>query len=228
MTNIRVIDLETTGMDPEKDEIVEIAAADILDGRMGRAGARLIFPCMAIPPEASAIHHIIDVDVELCPKKEAVLPGFGEGADVFAAHNVKFDRAFLPGDWGPWICTYKCAVTLWPEAPTFSNNGLRYWLGLDEIAGLDRNFARMHRAGPDSFVTRAILMEMLKVRTIELLIEISDGPVVLPKFTFGKHAREPISEIPTRYLEWMLGQDFGEDEMHTVKQELKRRLEASG
>ena len=47
-----------------------------------------------------------------------------------------------------WICTWKCALRLWPSSPGFSNQVLRYWRmpeGLDRDIGLP-----VHRAMPSS------------------------------------------------------------------------------
>lgn len=53
---IRVIDLETTGVEPT-DAVVELATWDVTDGCVVDTGhAQLINPGRSIPPEASAIH----------------------------------------------------------------------------------------------------------------------------------------------------------------------------
>ena len=62
---IRVIDIETTGIDPATDAIIEIANVDMVrDGGITNAMDTLVRPGKLIPPGASAIHHIIDEDLK--------------------------------------------------------------------------------------------------------------------------------------------------------------------
>jgi DNA polymerase III epsilon subunit-like protein len=60
---IRVIDLETTGIN-STDHVVEVGSVDLLpDGSIGRFQEHLIKPPCRIPAEARAVHHISDEDV---------------------------------------------------------------------------------------------------------------------------------------------------------------------
>jgi DNA polymerase III epsilon subunit-like protein len=60
---IRIIDLETTGLDPTA-HVVEVGSVDLLpDGSIGKYQEHLIKPPVPIPPEARAVHHISDEDV---------------------------------------------------------------------------------------------------------------------------------------------------------------------
>jgi exodeoxyribonuclease X len=60
---IRIIDLETTGIDAT-DHVVEVGSVDLLpDGSIGRFQEYLIKPPCPIPAEARAVHHISDQDV---------------------------------------------------------------------------------------------------------------------------------------------------------------------
>jgi hypothetical protein len=65
---ICVLDIETTGLDPKTDAIVEIACVYISTaGVIGEPRVSLVYPMRQIPPEASAVHHIIDTDVVDAP-----------------------------------------------------------------------------------------------------------------------------------------------------------------
>ena len=57
---IRVVDVETTGLDPAVDRIVEIAVVGVdFERRCYRKLFHsLVDPEIPIPPEASAVHHI--------------------------------------------------------------------------------------------------------------------------------------------------------------------------
>ena len=79
-----------------------------------------------------AIHLILDEHVAGAPFwKEivsAVLRPEG-GVVAFGAHRAQFEqrycRASLAGGTG-WICTWKCALRLWPLLPRFSDQMFRY------------------------------------------------------------------------------------------------------
>src|SRR5262245_13381382 len=96
---IRIVDLETTGLEPN-DEVVEIAAVD-LDcdtGEISAFGSQIIRPRNPIPPLASAVHHITDDDVADAPLWEDAWPQFinrDHRVVAFAAHNVSFDSRWL-------------------------------------------------------------------------------------------------------------------------------------
>ncbi len=154
-TRFRVIDLETTGT-TANDAVVEIAAVDLVGDEIVLIGSDLVRPPIPIPPESSAIHHVTDDDVIGSPTLEEVLPAYVDadraaGVDVFVAHRWAFERQWL-GDHlrgRPAICTYKASVRVWPDAPTHSNQGLRYWL---RPKGFRSELASpAHRALPDAW-----------------------------------------------------------------------------
>jgi exodeoxyribonuclease X len=225
---IHIVDVETTGLDPEKDRIVELAAvmvSDMIDGRWIAYDERQSFvdPGIPIPPEASGVHHIIDEDVKGAPQLfEAIEDVFGldwqDGVDLIAGHNCRFDRDFLtPLRNKSWIDTWRCAMHVWPDAPGFGNQTLRYWLGIV----LPRDGA--HRALADARVTAEILIRLLAERSIDELRRLSTKAVVLKKVGFGKHFGLLWTEVPKSYLEWARDQDFEPDVRHTIKFELARR-----
>lgn len=215
---IRVIDVETTGIDPETDRIVEVGWADLSDE--GRTGHSLVNPERDIPATAKAVHHITEKDVEAWPTLDAVKPLY-EGAPIYAAHNAKFDRGFLGDLSAQWICTLKCAMTLIPDAPAFGNQVLRYHLNLDEQIGAHAasTLTKLmpHRALYDAIITRALLSHLLTLTDQEKLIEISNNPVLLTTCSFGKHKGALWADVPKDYLRWLVRQEFDENVIHTAK-----------
>lgn len=225
--NIVIFDTETTGIDSEKDRLVEIAGVDI--DRAYPHFTTLVNPQRDIPPEARAIHHIGPADVEHAPDEQtslrSMLNHFGD-VDVLAAHNAKFDAGFVariaPILSIPYICTYKCALTAWPDAPKHSNQVLRYWLGLALDAELPIDLFP-HRALYDAIVTRGILAALLRTYSVPDLIHISANPVLLKRMTFGKHAGDLWSDIPYGYLKWVTSQsDMNEDVLFTARHWMRR------
>ena len=90
-------DLETTGLDPRMDKIVEIGAVKF-DKRGLIAGfSTLINPGIPMPPEASRVNNITDEMLRGKPSLDDVFPDFLHfirGA-ILAAHNAAFDCGFI-------------------------------------------------------------------------------------------------------------------------------------
>ena len=55
-------------------------------------------------------------------------------------------------------------------------------------------------------VTANLLVEMLKVATVDQLVMWTMEPKLLPKMTFGKHRGSAWAEVPLDYLQWMTSQ----------------------
>ena len=114
-----VLDTETTGMNSEKDKVIELALVKFEysreTGEVGRVlGAYdgLEDPGVPIPPESTAIHGITDAMVRGQRFDEAAIKRLLEGAGLVIAHNAGFDRPFverrLPGFASlPWGCSFR-------------------------------------------------------------------------------------------------------------------------
>lgn len=90
---IRVIDIETTGIDPGTDAIIEIASVDMVrDGGITNAMDTLVRPTKPIPPGASAVHHIVDEDVAKPASPYQLMAG-----TIIAASLVSGLNSDLPG-----------------------------------------------------------------------------------------------------------------------------------
>ena len=204
---IRIVDIETTGTDPETDAIVEIASVDMVSGGgITNAMATLVGPGRPIPPSASAVHHLIDEDVvEASPLTEAITQFLG--ADWYVAHNAAFEQGFLSkhlGEPKAWICTYKCALRLWPDAESHGNQFLRYNLGLASPFGIPRDRINPHRAASDVIVTAAILEKMLAMAKWSDLVTWSNQPALHTRLHFGKHRGERYDAVDPSYLSWIV------------------------
>lgn len=225
---IRVWDCETTGKDDEEhSEIIELGRIDLdLSTRdISNEWTALAKPRGPIPPETMAVHHITDADVADAPPLSALWGEFFAGCgenDILAAHNARFERHFHSGNGRRWICTYKCALVVWPDAPGHGNQTLRYWLGLP----IDAERAQPpHRALPDAYVTAHILDRLLDEKPVEELVKISEYPALLRRINFGTKAKGKLySEAPLDYLEWIaFKSDMNEDTKFTAKYWLKKR-----
>jgi DNA polymerase-3 subunit epsilon len=94
-----VLDVETTGLDPEADRIVSIACVRIRGGavRRGETLDVVVNPGRPIPPATARIHGITDEMAAGAPTVDAVLPEILRFAEntVLVGHHVWFDLAFL-------------------------------------------------------------------------------------------------------------------------------------
>lgn len=157
-----VIDVETTGLEPE-DRITEIAALRLEGLREARRYHSLVNPGIHIPPTARTISGIDDAMVSTAPTFEAVWPlVHALLADaVFVAHNAPFDLHFLSAErkragleaWkGPVIDTLRLARNTF-TLPGYSLQTLHRTLKLSSPPA--------HRALADVLTTAGLLRVLL-------------------------------------------------------------------
>lgn len=93
-------DLETTGILPGVDRIVEVGAIRFVDGEVDAVYSTLVNPLIPIPEAASRVNGISDHMVVGKPTIEQLLPSFADfcGLDPMVAHNAAFDVQFLVSD----------------------------------------------------------------------------------------------------------------------------------
>ena len=221
--NIVVVDTETTGLDPAEDRVVELGAVRLIwDGEFYKVGPTrhcFVNPGRSIPAASSAVHHITDADVvDALTIGEALKFVRIEDDDVIVAHNADFDKGFLPELAGnEWVCTWKCANKIYPDAPAFGNQVLRYHLNLEVEGGQGRE-GMTHSAGYDARTTAALMCELLKQTTLTRMLEITKEPVLLRKVPFGKHRGKSFPEVPADYRKWLLGRpDLDRDLKYTLE-----------
>lgn len=91
-------DLETTGIDPARDRIVELSMIKIMPDGEEITKTRRINPGVHIPPESTVIHGITDEDVKDCPVFTQVarsLEQFVQGCDFGGFNSNRFDLPVL-------------------------------------------------------------------------------------------------------------------------------------
>lgn len=96
--NYVVFDLETTGLSPVRDEIIEISALRVRNGAVEEAFSTLVNPDMPIPWGASRVNGITDEMVSDAPRLSEALAAFLDfvGEDVLVGHNIhSFDLPFV-------------------------------------------------------------------------------------------------------------------------------------
>jgi len=96
--NSAVFDLETTGLDRQKDTILELAVLRIRNGYITGSYHELINPGRPIPPEITALTGITEEMTADCPPLRDVLLRFMTIIDrqtLLIGHNISFDLGFL-------------------------------------------------------------------------------------------------------------------------------------
>jgi DNA polymerase-3 subunit epsilon len=161
------LDVETTGLFPETDRIVELSAVrfDASGAELGRFD-QLINPRRPVGPGAYRVHGISDAELATQPDADAVLPHFlawlGEPDTTrLVAHNAGFDAGFLghelarlgiePPDFVV-ADSLDLARRRLPQAPDHRLETLATWLGLPG--------GTAHRALADSLKVMALWLHL--------------------------------------------------------------------
>lgn len=97
LSGYTVIDLETTGLDPSCDDIIEVAGVRIRNGKVESEFQSLINPGFDIPPFITELTGITNKMLSTAPSLSEVLPDFLRfiGDDTIVGHNVNFDINFI-------------------------------------------------------------------------------------------------------------------------------------
>lgn len=163
LTQFTALDLETTGLDPGGDEIIELGAVRFREGQPKERFAQLVRPGLGLPERIAELTGISATELEHSPSLEAVLPQFLEfiGPGPVVAHNAAFDQAFLRDGAARlglempkrWLDTFLLARALLPR---------RTGHGLEELA---RAFAlpeaMPHRAVADAERAGLLLLKLI-------------------------------------------------------------------
>lgn len=89
-------DLETTGLDPVNDFIIEFGAVKVVDGEITQHMQQFIKPPIPIPPFITKITTITNEMVADAPELDTVIENIYEflGDFPLVGHNVMFDYGF--------------------------------------------------------------------------------------------------------------------------------------
>lgn len=231
LKNVTVIDTETTHLQPELAEVVEIAAATWNNGQWTATGM-LMGADNGIPPAASAKNNISN-------KMIAGKPTFADRNDDIAdmlsmsanrwyvAHNANYDRSVLTYAWARanseegvalaqdqsrWICTWRLSRHVLSHDFDDIEYGLNYLRYLLDIPVPDD--IQLHRATDDTKLC-ALLLEylvsaaarngMIDTSTDDLgeqLNQLCWSAIPLSTWPFGKYKGHQLSSIPNDYYSW--------------------------
>lgn len=189
------LDLETTGLDAKRDQIIEIGAVRFQGNRILEQFITFVNPGRAIPLRIQQLTGIRNSDVAKAPAMTDVVPELLAfvGSDVTAvvAHNAGFDMGFLRAGGinfqRPVLDTFELATILLPNAGSYSLGELCRTLQIP--------LPDAHRALNDTLATMQLfwhlteLLAGLPLATLDLIVD-SGHEVDWPPLMLFQSARE--------------------------------------
>jgi DNA polymerase-3 subunit epsilon len=240
---LAVLDLETTGVDPASDRIIEVAVLTLLPGGGQELFHRRVNPGVPIPTGATAVHGIADADVANAPPFAAIaaeLFATLHGSDLAGFGISTFDLPLLFNEFAraglPFRVVQRRVIdvlTLYRRChPRDLASAVREYLG--------RGHEDAHSAVADVRATAEILDRQVGRHALpstlaalhESLVEVDvagrfrrdEAAEVV--FAFGKYSGQTLTAVAARdpsYLRWMLGRPFLDDVHDLVRRALAGR-----
>mgnify|MGYP001600676964 CR=1 FL=1 len=227
------LDLETTGVDPAKDRIVEISLVKVQPDGSKEVKTRRINPGMPIPPESTAIHGIADDDVKDEPRFEQIaksLAAYMEGCDLAGYNSNRFDIPVLAEEFLRAGVDVDLKKRRFIDVQNIFHKMEQRTLVAAYRFYCDRELEGAHSAEADTLATYEVLKAQLDhypdvlQNDINYLSEYSSysknvdfaGRIVyddngVEVFNFGKYKGIPVSEVLKKdlgYYGWIMNGDF--------------------
>ena len=162
-SNYVLFDIETTGLDPEYDEIIEIGAIKVDNNKVMNEFHSLIKPDNEIDEFITNLTGITNEMVENAPNIEEVLPNFINfiGDEILIGHNVNFDINFVYDKTvnlglgivkNNYVDTMRLSRILLPELPHHRLKDLAEYYKIDTKGN--------HRASKDVQITNEVYLKL--------------------------------------------------------------------
>src|SRR5690606_32696404 len=206
-TEFSVVDVETTGITPRLNSIIEIGIVKVKGLKIIDRYSTLINPGRPVPYYITQLTGISDDEIFNAPFFEEVADEILQfiSGTVLTAHNLSFDKSFLNREFLltgrdklklPELCTVRLAKRLFPDLRSKSLSSLCRHLRVKLI--------NAHRALPDAEATAKVLIRMLKsisnndeVETTADLLSLQVMPAVREsKIKISKHLKEDVYSLP--------------------------------
>ena len=210
------LDLETTGVDPCKDRIVEISLVKVMPDGSKEVKTRRINPQMHIPEAASAVHHIYDKDVADCPTFREIaksLWAYIEGCDFGGYNSNKFDIPVLVEEFLRAGLDVDLHKSRFIDVQNIFHKMEQRTLVAAYKFYCGKELDEAHSAEADTLATYEVLLAQLDrypelKNEVDYLAEFSSrgkcadyaGRIVFDEkgvevFSFGKHKGRPVAEV---------------------------------
>lgn len=245
---LAIFDLETTGVDPDKDRIVQIAIIRVEPDGRRTTFESLVNPERSIPPEASRVHGIKDEDVRDKPTFAQIrreVEEYLEGAVLGGFNSINFDAPLLQAELKRTESDLELRSFKQVDAMRIFHRLERRDLTAAYKFYCGKDLVGAHSALTDTEATLEILDAQVgryeevpsELDALHTFCNPDEGKFVDRSrkfrwndagdaiFTFGKYNGSTLQEAckDTRgrgYLEWMLGKDFNEDVKDVLRQAL--------
>ncbi len=229
------LDLETTGIDPSKDRIVEISLLKVRPDGSQEVKTRRLNPEMHIPEGATAVHGISDDDVKDCPAFREVarsLAAYIEGCDFGGYNSNKFDIPVLAEEFLRAGVDVDLKKRRMIDVQNIFHRMEQRTLVAAYKFYCDRDLEGAHSAEADTLATYEVLKAQLErygsqlQNDVDFLAEFSTrdrtvdyaGRIIYDErgaevFSFGKHRGRPVADVfreEPSYYAWMMNGDFPE------------------
>jgi len=227
------LDCESTGLEPEKDRIVEIAAARFTFEQILQKFESLVDPECEIPETSQEIHKISVEMIQGKPKIGEILPDLLKmiNGHIIVGHGIGFDIALIAAEakrnqipcniqQQPTIDTLRMA-RIYGESPINSLERLRQHFNIEAEGA--------HRAMSDVIVNIEVFKYLARpYKTTDQLLKVLQKPIKLKAMPLGKHKGRKFDEIPVEYLQWAERKDFDQDLLFSIRLELRNRKKGGG
>lgn len=225
-------DLETTGVDPAKDRIVEISLIKVLPNGDEEIKTRRVNPGMPIPPSSTAIHGISDEDVKDEPRFEQIaksLAAYIEGCDLAGYNSNKFDVPVLAEEFLRAGMDIDLKKKRFVDVQNIFHKKEQRTLVAAYKFYCNKELTNAHSAEADTIATYEVLKAQLEryediENDIDFLADYTQnnvfadyaGRILLNEdgieiFGFGKHKGRIVAEVfreEPSYYSWMMNGDF--------------------
>ena len=226
------LDLETTGVDPAKDRIVEVSLVKVQPDGSEEVKTRRINPGMPIPPESTQVHGITDDDVKDEPRFEQIaksLAAYIEGCDLAGYNSNKFDIPVLAEEFLRAGVDVDLKKRKFVDVQTIFHKMEQRTLVAAYKFYCDKDLTEAHSAEADTLATYEVLKAQLDrypdlENDVEFLARFTEqnrcadyaGRILYDKddvevFGFGKYKGRPVAEVfreEPGYYSWMMNGDF--------------------
>lgn len=205
-TSFCVVDVETTGLSPTKNRVIEIGMVKVDGLKIIDKFHTMINPRVSIPYYITQFTGITNEDVIDSPCFSELQFNIKEflGESVLVGHNLSFDNGFLQNEFRICgedfysehsICTLRLARRIYPELPSKSLSSVAKHLKIKNTSA--------HRALSDAETTARILIKIIKqlkknnqVKSLDDLSGIQNLPTKSRKLKVTKELADDISFLP--------------------------------
>ena len=159
------IDVETTGLSPSDNSVIEIGAVYVSRLKIGKKFSSFLNPGRDVPYFITQLTGITNEDVSDAPFFEDIASQLKQfvSDSIIGGHNFAFDNSFLKKEFAycgeeyldnPQVCTLRIARRLYPTLRSKSLGNVANHLRLKNL--------NAHRALDDALVTAKIFIKMVK------------------------------------------------------------------